>query len=122
MYRDPSLEMVWDCISPVVSLKFIRHGVKKSLDQISITDIIDAITVKSPDVQVASDCKKSPSTVIFLFKNAVKSTDEAGNPILLAENRLMLSLSYLLQSNQVILSTPISIPISYYSMTKVSSN
>jgi len=101
MYRDPSLEMIWDCISPVISLKFIRHGVKTSLDQISITDIIDAITVKSPDVQ-----------------NAVKSTDEAGNPILLAENRLMLSLSYLLQSNQVILSTPISIPISYYSMTK----
>jgi hypothetical protein len=120
MYRNPSLEMVWDCISPVVSLKFIRHGVKKSLDQISITDIIDAITVKSPDVQVAADCKKKSE--IFLFKNAVKSTDEAGNPILLAENRLMLSLSYLLQSNQVILSTPISIPISYYSMTKVSCN
>lgn len=53
MYRDPSLEMIWDCISPVISLKFIRHGVKTSLDQISITDIIDAITVKSPDVQVS---------------------------------------------------------------------
>ena len=34
----------------------------------------------------------------------MKSTDEAGNPILLAENRLMLTLSYLLQSNHNILS------------------
>ena len=64
MYQNPSFEMIWECISPVVSVKFIRHGVKTSLDQISITDIIDAITVKSPDVEVAFDSRLQSKCLI----------------------------------------------------------